>query len=192
MEQAWADDDRTVAGDKFHKNVDDPFFHEKRGNVITARSVPVSSSELGLSGICDVVEFVRDDRGVNLNPDKNDGLCVIRPIEYKVGHKKNGDWDKVQLCAETMALEESFKTHIESASFYYGSEKRRSEIRIDEGLRSLTRSLALEMHDLFSKGITPRAVPTESCKRCSLIDKCMPNLCSVSSTKAYLDEARDT
>lgn len=190
IEQAWADDPRTVAGNKFHKNVDNPFFHEKRGNTITVRSVPVSSVQLGLSGICDLVEFIRDEKGVCLNQDKKEELYLVRPVEYKVGHRKNGKWDMVQLCAETIALEEFFDTHIETAFLYYGSEKHRFEIHIDNDLRSFTDLLASEMHELFNEGKTPKAIQTDGCKRCSLKDICMPELSSVSNIKAYISEMK--
>ena len=70
-----------------HQRVDDPFFTEKRNGIIIARSVPVASYRLGLSGICDVVEFSASPDGVKL--PGHDGLYLAAPIEYKRGKEKN-------------------------------------------------------------------------------------------------------
>ena len=57
IEQQWKENALTAEGRILHKRVDDPFFTETRNGVVTARSVPVASYRLGLSGVCDVVEF---------------------------------------------------------------------------------------------------------------------------------------
>lgn len=50
IEQQWSDNYRTVDGEIMHKNVHDPEFSETRGDKIIVRALPVSSSELGISG----------------------------------------------------------------------------------------------------------------------------------------------
>ena len=57
VEQQWKENALTAEGRIMHKRADDPFFTETRNGVITARSVPIASYRLGLSGVCDVVEF---------------------------------------------------------------------------------------------------------------------------------------
>ncbi|MFA6662569.1 MAG: CRISPR-associated protein Cas4 [Bacilli bacterium] len=189
IDQAWADDSRTIAGDIFHKNADDTFFHEKRGNVIISRSVPVSSSTLGLSGRLDILEFVSNDKGIKIDTSVN--RYLVRPVEYKVGHKKNNNWDKVQLCAETMALEEMFNTNISQGFIYYGLERRRTLVEITQELRNITSNLANEMHNVFSSGIVPTAVKTSNCKKCSLFDLCLPDICAHDDVKNYLSEMKN-
>ncbi len=48
MERQWQENALTAEGRILHHRVDDPFFTEKRKGVVIARSVPVSSSRLGL------------------------------------------------------------------------------------------------------------------------------------------------
>ena len=57
VERQWQENALTAEGKIMHQRVDDPFFTETRKGVITARSVPDASYRLGLSGVCDVVEF---------------------------------------------------------------------------------------------------------------------------------------
>ena len=64
----------------------------------------VISHRLHLSGSCDVVEFHADPSGISLQ--KWDGLWKPIPVEYKHGHSKENDADRLQLCAQAMALEE--------------------------------------------------------------------------------------
>ncbi len=66
VERQWQENALTVEGQIMHRRADDPFFTEKRKGVIVARSVPVASRSLGLSGICDVVEFTESPDGVHL------------------------------------------------------------------------------------------------------------------------------
>jgi len=185
LEQTWEDDARTMLGEYFHKNVDNRGSHEKRKDVIISKSIPVSSSVLGLSGVCDVVEFIRDDVGTEI--PKIHGRFKILPIEYKVGRKKAGDWDGVQLCAEVMALEESFQTKIEEGAIYYGQEKRRTIFEMTDELRQKTIYLADEMHSLFISGKMPKAEYQPHCGKCSLFDLCMPSGSSGFGIKEYID-----
>ena len=182
MEQEWADDGRTVSGDLFHERVD-TLSRETRKGVVTLRSVRVSSSSLGLSGRCDVVEIHEDPDGFHIAG--RDGRYSVVPVEYKVGHRKERDWDRVQLCAESMALEESLDTTVRTGCLFYGSERRREVVSIDDELREETTRLAEEMHRI-SKGTTiPPAVRGQGCKKCSLYDLCMPEIDGSSDVDDY-------
>lgn len=46
----------------------------------------------------------------------------------------------------------------------------------------------LQMHDLFSRGWTPKVKQTRSCSSCSLRDLCLPELRKAKSAKAYIEE----
>ena len=61
IEQQWEENYRTVDGSIMHKCAHDNTFHEKRGDLIIARGMAVSSPYLGISGECDIVEFRRND-----------------------------------------------------------------------------------------------------------------------------------
>lgn len=61
IEQQWAENRLTAEGNILHENVDNPFYRQKNGDVITLRSVPVASKTLGLYGITDAVELMPAD-----------------------------------------------------------------------------------------------------------------------------------
>lgn len=58
IEQQWQDNILTIEGQALHHKADQPFIREKRKNKLIVRALPVQSHELGVTGICDVVEFV--------------------------------------------------------------------------------------------------------------------------------------
>ena len=174
VERQWQENALTAEGRILHKRVDDPFFTETRQGVITARSVPVASYRLGLSGICDVVEFTESPEGVKL-PGR-EGLFLPAPVEYKRGKQKQEPSDEAQLCAQAMCLEEMLVVTIPIGYLYYGETRRRVAIGLTAELRDLVRSMAKEMHDYFKRGYTPRVKPFKGCRACSLADVCLPEL----------------
>lgn len=177
IERQWAENLRTVEGQHLHNKVNNPFIFESRGNEIIARSVPIVSYRLGLYGIADIIEFEKTENKENAIkiPHKN-GYYIPYPVEYKRGKEKMDDRDEVQLCAQAICLEEMFNIKINKAYIYYGETRHRIEIELNNNLRDRVEELSQKMHDLFKKGITPKAEKKKGCKLCSLIDICMPNL----------------
>lgn len=174
IEQQWKENALTAEGRIMHKRADDPFFTETRNGVITARSVPIASYRLGLSGVCDVVEFTASPNGVKL-PGR-DGLYLAVPVEYKRGKEKHDHSDEAQLCAQALCLEEMLALTISRGYLYYGETRHREEIELTAELRGLVREMAEEMHNYFSRGYTPRVKPFKGCRSCSLADICLPEL----------------
>ena len=174
IEQQWQENVLTAEGRIMHKRADDPFFTETRNGVITARSVPVASYRLGLSGICDVVEFTESPDGVRL-PGR-DGLYLAAPIEYKRGKEKHDHSDETQLCAQAMCLEEMLSIPIPKGYLYYGEIRHRVEIQFTAELRTLVQDMSAEMHNYFSRGYTPKVKTHKGCRSCSLADVCLPVL----------------
>lgn len=82
IEQQWADNYRTTAGELMHKKAHDEGSFEKRGNLLIVRGLRISSHKLGLSGQCDVVEFHQNEDGVILFG--YDGKWNPVPVEYKL------------------------------------------------------------------------------------------------------------
>ncbi len=66
IEQQWAENERTIDGQLFHKKAHDAGSTEKRGNLIITRGLHIKSAELGVTGICDVVEFHKSEQGITL------------------------------------------------------------------------------------------------------------------------------
>ena len=174
IEQQWKENALTAEGRIMHKRVDDPFFTETRNGVVTARSVPVASYRLGLSGVCDVVEFTASSDGVRL-PNR-DGLYLPAPIEYKRGKEKHDHSDETQLCAQAMCLEEMLSTNIPRGFLFYGETRHREEIEFTPELRTLVQDMSAEMHNYFSRGYTPKVKTHKGCRSCSLADICLPVL----------------
>jgi CRISPR-associated exonuclease Cas4 len=174
VERQWQENALTAEGRIMHQRADDPFFTEKRKDVIIARSVPVSSPALGLTGICDVVEFTRSPDGVQL-PGR-EGRFLAAPIEYKRGKAKSDRSDEAQLCAQAMCLETMLAISIPAGFLYYGQTRRRVPVDLTDDLRQLVQKAAREMHDYFDRGYTPRVKPFKGCRACSLVDICLPNL----------------
>ncbi|OQY89835.1 MAG: CRISPR-associated protein Cas4 [Anaerolineae bacterium UTCFX1] len=174
IEQQWKENALTAEGRIMHKKVDDPFFTETRNGVVTARSVPVASYRLGLSGVCDVVEFTSSSDGVRL-PNR-EGLYLPAPIEYKRGKEKRDHSDETQLCAQAMCLEEMLSTHIPRGYLFYGETRRRMEVDFTLELRTLVQDISAEMHNYFSRGYTPKVKTHKGCRSCSLADICLPVL----------------
>ena len=189
IEHQWAENLRTVEGDLFHTRAHDEKQREKRGDILTLRGLSVFSSALGLSGKCDVVEFHTDPAGVPLRGET--GLWRPYPVEYKRGSPKTHQADELQLCAQAMCLEEMLCCSILEGSLYYGEARRRTRVPLDESLRQQVRELSKEMHQLYTRGYTPKVKPTRSCNACSLKDLCLPALLRKKPVADYLAQAME-
>ena len=174
VERQWQENALTVEGKLLHKRVDNPFFSETRQGVITARAVPIASYRLGLSGVCDVVEFAESPEAVRL-PGR-EGTFLPAPVEYKRGHEKQEPCDEAQLCAQAICLEEMLAVAIPAGYLFYGETRRRVAVELKPNLRDLVRSMAEEMLAYFQRGHTPRVKPSKACRACSLADVCLPAL----------------
>ena len=159
-----------------HKKVHDPSLREKRKDVITARALPVSSRELGISGECDLVEFHKCEDGIKLHGHR--GLYSIYPSEE----------DKLQLAAQAMCLEEMFSAQVPEGAIFYGETRRRESVEITEELRREVKDMFQEMHGYYSRKYTPKVKYSKSCNACSLKDICLPKLGKTVSVKTYIDQ----
>jgi CRISPR-associated exonuclease Cas4 len=191
VERQWQENALTAEGRIMHQRADDPFFTETRNGVITARSVPIASYRLGLSGVCDVVEFTASPDGVKL-PGR-DGLYLAAPVEYKRGKEKRDPCDEAQLCAQAICLEEMLSVTIARGWLYYGETRHRVEVDLTAELRGLVREMSEEMHAYFARGYTPRVKTSKACRSCSLADVCLPKLQEkVMPASKYIQQAIET
>ncbi len=166
IEQQWAENERTVDGQIFHSVAHDKARIEKRGELLITRGLPVKSAKLGMSGICDVVEFHKSEEGVSLA--SYEGLWQPYPVEYKKGLPKLNEADEMQLCGQAICLEEMLLCRIPGGSLFYGENRRREPVEFTEELRGKVYDMAKEMHVLWDKGYTPRVKPQKGCNACSL------------------------
>lgn len=174
VERQWRENIFTAEGRNLHERTDDPFFSEKRQDVITTRAVPVASYSLGLVGVCDVVDFIESPLGVHLKG--RTGCYLPFPVEYKRGHVKQNPCDEAQLCAQAMCLEEMLSVKIPVGYLYYGEIRRRVEISLTADLRNLVIEISKEMHAYYQRGYTPRVRISKACRSCSLEEICLPKL----------------
>lgn len=174
IEQQWRDNTLTVEGTRLHERVDDPLFTETRAGVISSRSMPVRSLSLGISGICDLVEFTPSDNGALLAGKKE--RYAVTPVEYKHGKPKPDQRDEVQVCAQAMCLEEMLAVKITEGFLFYAQTRRRQKVVLTDDLRELVVSSLAEMHQYFTRGYTPKVKQKKACQNCSLIDLCIPGL----------------
>lgn len=193
VERQWQENVLTAEGRIMHRRADNASITEARPGKVVSRALPVASYSLGLSGICDVVEFIPSppasleggsQKGIKL--PKRDGFWQPVPVEYKHGKEKKDQSDAAQLCAQAICLEEMLATEIHTGYIFYGKTKRRVEVDLNEALRDLVKSIAKEMHAYFARGYTPRVKKTKACRSCSLADICLPTLEERETASAYV------
>lgn len=78
-----------------------------------------------------------------------------------------------------MCLEEMLGLSIDEGYLFYGETRRREKVDIDFALKKRVKQLCQRMHSLFEQRITPLPLRSHKCRRCSLADKCLPDICSV-------------
>jgi CRISPR-associated exonuclease Cas4 len=173
----------------FHEHAHDSSLIEKRGDIIETRGLRVRSNKFHIIGQCDVVEFHSSREGVHIK--HYDGLWIPYPIEYKRGKPKSIDADRMQLCAETLCLEEMMCCKISEGALFYGEIKRREIVEISDDLRDSTIVAIGEMQSYFKRGYVPTTEFSKKCKQCSLSDICMPGIKSNYPIKEYLSRVKE-
>jgi len=160
VERLWAENQLTVEGNLLHKKAHE-VSHETIRGVRVVRSLWLVSRSLGLVGQADIVEF---------HPN---GTVV--PVEYKRGKPKKDASDRIQLCAQSLCLEEQLGVSIETADLFYGQKKRRTAVAIDTALREETFAKIKRLRQMIQFAETPPVVRMPKCDKCSLIELCLPD-----------------
>jgi len=174
IEQQWEENLRTVEGHLLHTRAHDSLKTETRNDIIITRGMPVFSAELGIYGVCDVVEFHRSDNGALLYG--RDGKYLPYPTEYKRGRPKSNDIDILQLTAQAMCLEEMLCCEVKSGFLFYGETRHRYEVNFTNELKDKVRKRFNEMHQYYHRRYTPKVKISKQCKGCSLQHICLPML----------------
>jgi len=159
----------TERGDAAHEHADLPGYEVVQG-VTLLRALPVWSDRLGLNGKCDIVER---------HPDGD-----LRPVEFKVGRRRQWENDDAQLCAQALCLEEMFGRAVPAGAVFHAESQRRRQVEFTAELRRLTKDAIGALHALaapqppVSGTRLPGAVCKPACKECSLYAICLPELVS--------------
>ena len=183
IEQLWEENVHTALGSIAHNRAHNEAIREHRAGVIVVRGLYVRSSHLGLSGVCDVVEFHEHPNGIPLAGEK--GVWKPVPVEYKKGRSKAADVDRLQLCAQAICLEEMLCVDIPEAFLYYGATHSRERVDLGRDLREATEKAAQEMHRLHQRRRTPPPRPLPVCSSCSLHNLCIPEMVGRETVSAY-------
>ncbi len=170
VEQIFEENVYTLRGARLHERVESGVVTVE-GDVRVVRSMPLASSRWGLHGKADVVE---------LRPDGP------FPVEYKAG-RRPGLPACVQLCAQTLCLEEMYQTGIPEGAVYCGASRRRFVVRFDDELRLRTVRTIQRVREILDRSQVPPAPNDRRCPPCSLFSTCMPGVVAQRRRVAALD-----
>lgn len=150
----------TTRGDLAHSAVDRSGSGQDRHNLRVWRSLPVWSDQIGLHGICDVVQFTKDGPV---------------PVEHKSGSYRRGGPADLQVAAQVLCLREMFSSPVPIGVVFTGRDRRRHEVVVDDALAALVCQTADALRVLMSEGNLPAPVNDTRCRRCSLRSGCEPD-----------------
>mgnify|MGYP002633971724 CR=1 FL=1 len=180
--------EHTERGDIVHEHADLAGYESVRQSeisnpklqIILLRALPVWSERLGLNGKCDVVEAELCSVSTNLKSEISDlklgGIAALRPVEFKLGKRRQWENDDAQLCAQALCLEEMFDIRIERGAVFHAKSKRRREVVFTDELRETTEQAIRELHELVHTQHVPPPVYKKACLQCSLHDICLPEM----------------
>jgi CRISPR-associated protein Cas1 len=173
----FEESDDTVAGAWVHRAVDEergaaPLPEE--GQLVEARSVLLSSEELGLTARVDLIEGEGHD---------------VAPVEFKKGSGPRGAgeaWlgDRLQLCAQGLLLRDA-GYRCDRGFVYYAGARRRVEVAFDDALVDETLATLQALRRVASEDEAPAPlVNSPKCPRCSLVSICLPDEVNVLEGRA--------
>ena len=105
-------------------------------------------------------------------------LRSLKPVEFKVGKRRQFDNDDAQLCAQALCLEEMFGVGIPTGAVFHADSKRRREVVFTPELREFTQTAISQLRELAQADHAPPAVYKPACAECSLFDICLPKATS--------------
>lgn len=133
-----------------------------------AHDISLSSVELGLAGKVDAI-------------DEIDG--VPYPVEFKTGSVTENEYDRAQLCAYGMMLEEMRSKRIPRGYIYYRADRQKVEVPFTGELRALVRQAVDTAWAILEGSLVPPPRDDPRCRGCALADICMPDETRIISGK---------
>lgn len=160
----------TVQGRYTHRVVDQPGgaapLPEDEEPLRVARSLQLSSNELGVVAKADLVEGSPDGEAV--------------PVDYKKGSPPDNaerSWlpERVQLCIVGLLLREH-GYRCSHGFLYFAEVRQRVKVDFDEDLVSTTLGLLQELRATAAADVPPPPlIGSPKCPRCSLVGLCLPD-----------------
>ena len=176
VEQVWAENRFTAEGRVLHERVDSGESETRKG-IRYERSVELLSREHGLTGKMDLLE-------VEQGPPE-----MYRPVEYKRGKPKVQDWDRIQLCAQALCIEDMKEIDVYEGAIWYWEVRHREIVSIDSTLRERALACIQAARKLMDQGITPSPIDDiKRCRACSLADICQPQRFRKDASERYIRE----
>jgi CRISPR-associated exonuclease Cas4 len=194
--EGWREaNEHTARGEIVHEHTDLAGYESLReseisnlkSRIILWRALPVWSDRLGLSGKCDIVEaefLSASNLKSQISDLKSGRVAALRPVEFKVGKRRQWENDDAQLCAQALCLEEMFNVAIPRGAVFHADSKRRRQVEFTAALRGKTVTAARELHALLAQSEIsdlksqiaplPPAVFKPACEECSLYEICLP------------------
>jgi CRISPR-associated exonuclease Cas4 len=176
VEQVWAENRFTAEGRLLHERVDSCVAEQRKG-MRYERGVSLISQRYGITGKMDLLEIEAGD-----SPR-------FFPVEYKRGKPKVESWDRIQVCAQALCIEEMRNARVEEGAIWYWEVRRREPVLIDEALRSATIAAIEGARALLDLRKTPKPIDDKKrCRACSLYDLCEPDMFRRDHSNRYIDE----
>lgn len=183
VQARFVDNEDTIEGRYHHRAAE-----EERGRaplpddgeIAEARSVLLSSPELGLIARVDILE---GDGG------------TVRPVDIKRGSPPTTPehaWEpeRVQLCAQGLLLREA-RYRCEEGVLYFASARRRVTVAFDEDLVTRTTELLRELREVAARDLPPPPlIASPKCPRCSLVGICLPDETNALAARSELPVRR--
>ncbi len=171
VENLFVENADTVAGKSIHRNTDKASSWKDDldlGNRASLRSLHLSSSDLGISGVVDLVEDAGSGREL---------------LDYKKGASRKDDNgnripkenDSIQIAAYTLLLREHNMPPAR-ASIYYAAERRRVPVELTDHLLEKCREVIDNARVTALSGKCPPPLHDDNrCLHCSAYSICLPN-----------------
>lgn len=151
------------------------------GEVRVARSVQLSSAQLGLVAKVDLLEGATDG--------------TVVPIETKRGSppdnpERSWEPERVQVCVQALLL----RAHgyvVDHGILYFAETRERVVVPIDEEIVARTLELVRGLREVASSAVPPPPlIDSPKCPRCSLVGICLPDETNTLATRAAMPRRR--
>ena len=129
------------------------------------KSVTLTSEKLGITAKIDIVETE---------------CGTATPVDYKRGKRPHVEHsaylpERIQVCAQSMLLEEHGFT-VECGYIYFAGSRERVQVTLDEPLRAETEAAIGDLRMCVMQGLLPPPLKdSPKCPRCALVTICLPD-----------------